>query len=252
MTEQPGSEVLLLSETLGISESAGASQNGQAVLYGPGIARGESTPAAGDDVLMITEATAQTGPSQFLVDGQDIGFFETSETPEEFWDYGTAGGEGIQANAKGLKRFGMDDEPSIPTTYVFIFHSTATDQYGLGVWHYQEGESIEYGIKITVQGSNEHFVNPGSRLVEDDPFDEYGTGPDGDAYSDHLVNSMQNGDGAMWEMKEGTYTLTFEYGPSPRDTSPPRPDQVRFRGPEGNLEESMSGTGSFDFDITFA
>ena len=208
---------------------------------------------------MITEDTAQTGPSTFLVDGEPIGFFETSESAGDFYNY-EQNTSNTPPNAVGLKDFGIDTEPSVKTTYVYIHHSTETDTYSLGVWHYQDLEDETGGMRITVKGSSDHFKNPGSPLVEDDAEgsgggaedDLYGTNSDGDAYADHLIGSWHNGDGVVWGIEEGVYTLEFEYGPSQQDTSATRSDQVIFRGPDGDLKEQLSDTGTFDFSIAFS
>lgn len=61
MAEEPGADVLFLSEGLAISEGS-ASSGGNAVMYGPNIARGESNAKADADALMVRDGVAQAGP----------------------------------------------------------------------------------------------------------------------------------------------------------------------------------------------
>jgi len=239
MAEEPGAKSLLLSEGFGISEGSQALDD-PAFLYGVSEARGTSTPAAGDDALLISSNLAQAGPS-FASTGQ-LGYFETADTPSEFYEDG--------GNNEGMFNNGVVDTGDNEALFLYVHHSTSTDEWSLGYFLWG-GNLRDVAGKQIFGNSASHFHNPGSPLVQDDPDDGgntdfYGTDSNGDGFGANRVGAG-NGDGAVWTFDPGTFNITVKYQEHPNygpDQGYIPVKQIRFRGPNDTIVDDVLDYGN--------
>jgi len=188
----------------------------------------EGTPLTdlGISTLVFVSGTG-IGGSQITVNGTDVGFFETAESPAEFINFT----ESAQIGAQGLVDAGIIDDYQTSAggdAHMWVHHSTTQDIWHIGFWSPPQSASI-----TTHNGSAGVYNNPGNPELKEDEASgvEFTTDADGDALH-NLITGGTEGDHVGYYFDPST-PATIEIV-SQDDPNEPEgtPSDIDFDGPD--------------------
>jgi len=218
------------------------------------FAGGEPVPNSGESDFVF-ESGIGLGGGPVVIGGTNVGFFETSETWDNFWNYTNNEDE---ANANGLQAFGIDDNRSEHTAYVFVVYSSAEDAFALCIWTFED-TGLRAAFHTVFQDFGGAAIFPANPQVEDDPSgsgsgtndDYYDTDSNGDPVGSFGYKTVR-GDGMLHEFENGSYEVTVTMGDDYHPDDPRgsldnneagTPDVWRGRGPDANVNKT-AGPGT--------
>lgn len=217
-------------------------------------ASGEPVTDTGLSALVFESGTG-LGGGRVLMEGVNVGVFETSQSWTDFWGYQNNhdGTQANEANAAGLREYGIDDQSSY-TMFVFVVHSTAENQYAIGTWGVWPGgdgtvsnpENGDY--RMTYSGLDGHQI---AFEQKDDP-DIAHIAPDTYQLSPPVTEremTAVRGDGVLISINEGeSWTMTLEMSDF-ANTEKEAPGVWRGRGPDNNVDKTGGNGSTFEVQI---
>lgn len=244
-------------------------QTGSAGDHNYEFISGEPLLDAGKSDYVFVSGTGVGGGS-VVMNGTDVGFFETNETHTGFYN----NDEIVKpescstfSDAPGLDCFGL--RPSAyhdtHTVYVFVHRDADAGTYAIGYNVIRVNEPSGGGsgsVRGTFKNTNGILSgNPSDPVAQDDRLEEgagggaqddtYGTDGNGDAEANHQYG-LSAGDGVMFQISASSRTITFEVNQlnDGRSTNE-LPAQIVGVGPNGDTVKSISGVGTqFQIDLS--
>lgn len=197
------------------------------------------------------------GGGNIIVEGQTIEPWETAQSASAFYNYEGDGGD--ELDATGLKDLGvLSAFPSDDVLYFFVHKDTRDGSWHIGfngsggptfTGSNQDGQR---SVNIEWRDLNALGVDGGSPLVADDAVgSENGGGyyNDGDAVETDNYWNNEQGDGAMYPLPSGSYTLELVLiGNSQTGNTEaqnvPMPDETIFRSEDGTSIRKGASPGT--------
>lgn len=136
-----------------------------------------------------------------VVEGVDVGFFETSESNAKFYDYDP----NATHQATGLTTDNVITQPNTRTAYVFFHHSTTDDTWAMFIHHFKDADENTGQAEVVWEGFGDGVKRSGFVFVTGDGIDRTAHGDTN--YVEAAGTPVRNVGGGSYVFETGT-TLT--------------------------------------------